>query len=101
MWGLAADGESGRVNGIDPTICALPDTPCSVLIEDFLVAHDEQRLHLSLGYQHSVERILQRPGQLPSTNSVIQRNGQTQKTFPREIASEVVYQLRSARDPSQ
>src|ERR1035438_4477944 len=78
-----------------------PDPTHTILIEDFLFADDKQLFDLSLRNQHAVKRILVGSGQHPRTNSMVVRHWQTQELFPVKIASEVLDQLGSARQPTQ
>src|ERR1039457_6557282 len=84
-----------------PLELALPDPPRAIPVEDFFVTDNEQLLHLSLRDQHAIKRILVGSRQHPCPNPVVVGHRQTQELFPVKIASEVLYQLRSGRQPTE
>ena len=70
-----------------------PEPPDAVRIKRSVIAEDWDIFRLGLGDQHTIERVLVRPGQQPRADCVVSGNGQRLKTLPRQIARKVSKQI--------
>src|SRR5260370_40707190 len=70
----------------------LPDAAEAVGVEEGLVAENREIFGLSLGDEHSIERVLVRTGKESGANSVLDGNGKELKAFAFKMACESCHQ---------
>src|SRR6266566_3618333 len=70
----------------------LPDAAEAVGVEEGFVGDNREILGLSLGDEHSIERVFVRTGKESRANAVLDGNGKELKAFALKVACEIGHQ---------